>query len=357
MIGGAIVDALRARGHVVRALVRPTSQVEPLLVKGVALVMGDLNDDEALRQAVQGVDAVFHAAALLGFRTTDAALMDVNVGGTQRLLRAAQAASVGRFVHISSVAVYGPHEPPIREDTPPTPNNAYGRSKLAAEEAVWRASAAGLPVAILRPCIVYGPGDRYFTPILTQLMRLPALPLPEGGDTLIELVYASDVAEAALLAATRVAAVGQAYNITDGRPTTFRDVVETYALLTGNAPRLVSLDVDRLVQLAGVVREAVAPVAPRLAHLLQEETLDNLRHDIHYDTGKAQRQLGYAPQVGLYEGLRRALDTYDPKLLSRRSHPNLPLIVGGTAVLGGLVGAALLRRALRRGRDERVQRF
>ena len=129
MIGGAIVDALLAHGHSVRALVRAAAQVDPLILKGVDLVVGDLGDAESLRQAVQGVDAVFHAAAALGFRAGAAIMDDVNVGGTERLLAASRAAGVGRFVHISSVAVYGPHEPPIDETTPQQPNDAYGRTK------------------------------------------------------------------------------------------------------------------------------------------------------------------------------------------------------------------------------------
>ncbi len=351
MIGGAIVDALLARGHSVRALVRASAKVDPLLLKGVDLVVGDLGDAESLRQAVQGVDAVFHAAAALGFRAGAAVMDDVNAGGTERLLAASRAAHVGRFVHISSVAVYGPHEPPIDEATPQRPNDAYGRSKQAAEAAVMRAYAQGLPTVILRPCIVYGPGDRYFLPTLLQLMRLPVVPLPDGGDLLIELVYVTDVADAALLAATRAPAVGQAYNITDGRPTSLRDIIETYGLLTGHGPRIVSLDLDRLVQMSGALREALMPLAPRVAYLLDPERLANLRHDIHYDISKAERELGYAPGIGVYEGLRRALEANDPAALGGQRRPNQALVVGGALALGGLLAVAVVRRALRQ-RDE-----
>lgn len=347
MIGGAVVDALRARGHRIRALVRPSAQVDALLRQGVDVVMGDLGDEASLRQAVQGIDLVFHAAALLGFRNTAQALDDVNVAGTERLLTASRAAGVQRFIHISSVGVYGPHEPPIHEDTPQTPNNAYGRSKQRAEEAVWRAHAQGLATIILRPCIVYGPGDRYFTPIFTQLMRLPVLPLPDGGDRLIELVYVSDVAEAAMQAATRSVAIGQAYNITDGRPTTISDLIETYTMLTGQGPRIINVSVERLTQSAGVLRDALAPIAPRVAYVLRPETLANLQHDIHYDLGKAQRELGYSPQVGFYEGLRRTLEAQQPQVLRQSRVSNMPMVVAGSVVLGGLIGVALLRRAIR----------
>lgn len=353
MIGGAIVDALLARGHRVRALVRLATSIDALVLKGVDIVIGDLGDEESLRQAVQGVDVVFHAAALLGFRATPTAMDDVNGGGTQRLLAASRAANVGRFVHISSVAVYGPHEPPIDEATPQHPLDAYGRSKQAAEDAVWQAYAQGLPTVILRPCIVYGPHDRYFLPTVTQMMRLPIAPLPEGGDLLIEVVYVTDVAEAAVLAATRRQAIGQAYNITDGRATTLRDIVETYAMLAGHGPRIIDVDLKRLTQLSGALRDALLPIAPRVAYLLDPQRLANLTHDIHYDIGKAERELGYTPRIGLYEGLRRALEAYDPSWLNSQRRTNMPLAVGAAAAISGLLGVALIRRALTHRRKNR----
>lgn len=347
LVGGALVDALLAQGHSVQALVRPTAHVDDLMLRGVNLIVGDLTNEESLRQATQGVDWVFHSAALLGFGARETDMEWVNVVGTELLLAASRAARVKRFVHISSVAVYGRHDPPIREDTPQTPTSVYGRTKQAAEAAVWQAAREGLPVAVLRPAVIYGPGDRYFLPTLLKVMRLPVVPLPEGGDTLVELVYVSDVADAALLAATRQAALGQAYNITDGRPTTLRDIVDTYGLLTGYAPRIADVGAERVQQVARLAREAVAPVNPRLAHVLSSETLGNLGRDIHYDIRKAERELGYAPQVGLYEGLRRSLAADAPAALRGRN-PNLPIALGAVIALSALVGVALVRRVFRR---------
>ena len=351
MIGGAIVDLLRARGYRVRALARPTAKIDHLLVQGVDVVVGDLGDEESLRQAVQRVDVVFHAAAVLGAFANPQILDDVNSSGTARLLAACQAARVERFVHISSVAVYGPQPPPVAENAALTPNSPYGHSKLTAEQAVWRAHEAGLAVSTLRPCVVYGPGDRYFTPSLLQLMRLPVLPLPDGGDTQIELVYVTDVAQAAVQAALAPRAVGQAYNVTDGRPTSLRNIVDTYAVLTGHAPRVVDISLARLNQLAGVLRDGLTPIAPTLASLLRPDLLRNLEYDSHYPIAKAERELGYVPQVGLYEGLRRSLEAVNPNLLYRASVPNLPLLAVSGLALGGLVAGAAVRRAVQRRRQ------
>lgn len=349
LVGRAIVDALLAQGHSVQALVRPTARVDDLMLRGVNLIIGDLNNEESLRQATRGVDVVFHCAALLGFGASEADMEWVNVVGTELVLVASRAARVRRFVHLSSVAVYGPHEPPIHEDAALQPTSIYGRTKLAAEEAVWQAGREGLPVTVLRPSVIYGPGDRYFLPALLKVMRLPVIPLPDDGDTLVELVYVSDVADAALLAASRQAAIGQAYNLTDGRSTTLRDVVETFGLLTGYAPRIVDISAERLQYIASLAHEALAPVNPRLAYVLGSNMVANLGRDTHYDLRKAERDLGYAPRVGLYEGLRRALVADAPGVL-RGGNPNFPLAIGGLLVLAGLVGGVLLRRAFRRPR-------
>lgn len=349
LVGGAIVDALLAQGHSVQALVRPTARVDGLILRGVNLIIGDLNNEESLRQAVQGVDVVFHCAALLGFGASEADMEWVNVVGTELALAASRAARVSRFVHLSSVAVYGSHDPPIGEDAATRPTSIYGRTKLAAEEAVWQAEREGLPVTILRPAVIYGPGDRYFLPALLKAMRLPVVPLPDGGDALVELVYVSDVADAALQAATRTAAVGQAYNLTDGRPTTVRDIVETFGLLTGYAPRIMDISAARLQHIASLAHEAVAPINPRLAYVFGSDVVANLGRDTHYDLRKAERELGYAPRVGLYEGLRRALAADAPDAL-RGANPNFPLAVGGLLVLAGLIGSVWLRRVFRRPR-------
>lgn len=160
-VGNHLVRALVERGHHVRCTVRKTSQTESLQELGVELVEGDLTNRSGWQAAVQGVDLVFHAAARLSAprRTT---LLNVNGRGTAHLVRAcAGQPHPPVFVLVSSIAAAGPgRRGTLRtEQAPARPISNYGQSKRAAEIAVER-SASQLPSTIVRPGIVYGPGDR-----------------------------------------------------------------------------------------------------------------------------------------------------------------------------------------------------
>jgi nucleoside-diphosphate-sugar epimerase len=242
--------------------------------------------------AVDGVDVVIHCAGVVQVRGKHRDLWPVNVEATERLLEASvRAAGPSRFVHLSSVAVYGHTSPPMAEDAPKQPRGAYGRSKWAAEEALWRAHAEhGLPAVALRPCVVYGERDRHAWPSLARLSRMRLVPLPDGGARLFDLVHVSDVVEAALAAATAAPAVGHAYNLTDGEIHSYRDILDAFARFTGRRPAVVSIP---------------GPLFRLGARLIPD--LRTLGLDLHYAIDAARRDLDYRPRVGLSEGLGRML--------------------------------------------------
>ena len=171
-IGGALVRRLRTRGDEVRVLVRRTSQRAHLEALGAHVAFGDLLTGEGLDAAVDGAHAVVHLAGLTRARN-EAAFHRGNAGGTRLLVEAlSRMASPARLVHGSSLAAAGPspaHRPRNELDEP-APLSWYGRSKLAAESAV-REFAARVPAIILRPPIVYGPGDRVNLPPLLAMAR------------------------------------------------------------------------------------------------------------------------------------------------------------------------------------------
>ncbi len=165
-IGSHLIPALLARGHTVRALVRPTSDLTALRGLPVTLDLGDVREPETLRAPVQGVEIVFHLAAAL-LVPEQATFDQVNTQGTLNLLRAVeQYAGPGfrRFVLTSSLAGAGPgaDQTPLTEEAAPHPVSWYGQSKAAAEEAV-RSYADRFPVTIVRPAAVYGERERDIT--------------------------------------------------------------------------------------------------------------------------------------------------------------------------------------------------
>ncbi len=153
-----------------------------------------------------GVNVVFHLAAYLtvnapfGADSGDPAEWErykrINVDFTEALLEAARAEGVEHFVYVSSNSVYDLHAPiPTPEGAALKPGSLYGRSKVMAEGLVQAAQDEGLPTTIVRPAVIYGPGDRYFTPAALKLARMPLLPLVNGGRTLFDMVYVADVVE------------------------------------------------------------------------------------------------------------------------------------------------------------------
>jgi nucleoside-diphosphate-sugar epimerase len=293
LVGSHLIDALMTCGHEVRALVRQLTIADGLRRRGVEACLGDLTDEAVLPAAVEDRDVVVHCAGVVQTAGEHRDLWPVNVTATERLLAASATAGVRRFVHLSSVAVYGPAPQPIVEDTPKRPTGPYGKSKWAAEEAVWRHHAGGLPAVALRPCAIYGGRDRHAWPMLARLGRLPVLPLPAGGRRLLDLVHVSDVIDAVLAAATTLAAAGRAYNLTDGESHSYRDILLAYGEAAGRRPAILPIP-------SGALR-LVSRVGGRLGRL------GVLDLDVHYSIDAAVRDLGYRPRIGLREGVRRTL--------------------------------------------------
>jgi nucleoside-diphosphate-sugar epimerase len=307
-VGSHVVDRLLEQGESVRALVLEPNESESLRTRGVNAFQADLTDGADLTRALDGVDVVVHCAGIVPDRLSavPGGLWQVNLGGTEQLLAASARTGITRFVHLSSVVVYGiATSTPVTEDAAKRPIGAYSESKWAAELALWRYHAEHqLPVVAVRPCWIYGPRDQKFTPGLLRRCGQRVMVLPDGGHHLLDLVFVSDVVDAVLAAATNPQAVGRAYNITDGEKHSLREIGTVYRDITGRSPTVVTIPTKRIL-----------PALRFASHVMPGRVLGNLalglemfRHDIHYAIDAARRDLRYAPRVGLCEGLRRSLE-------------------------------------------------
>jgi len=309
LVGSAIVRALLKRQRSVRTLARDPERARVLFGPRVEIAAGDLGDAEGLRRACQGMGQVYHVAGAVDtHRHGDAEILDTNVEGTRRLLAAARATGISGLVYMSSVSVYGDGLPlGVAEDAPLNPAGIYGISKVRAERLVREAVAADLRAVIVRPCIVYGPGDRYFMPQVTQVLRLPVIPLPNGGRHLVDLVHADDLAAACLLI-MEAGQPGEAYNVTDGGHHQLGEMLRWIAEALNRSPWFPSIPwwfaarVRSLIQAAGRVWGP-----PELARLGRQE-LKGLFSDYHFDISKVAA-LGYAPRIDARAGLRSEVRT------------------------------------------------
>jgi nucleoside-diphosphate-sugar epimerase len=258
-VGGRLVDHLLARGDTVTALVRSPDRAAPLSERGVRLIAGDLANHDALATAVTGQDVIYHVAGLVG-AIDEAEFMAANRDGTANVARAARDAAVRpRFVLISSMAAGGPSRRgmPKTADGLNAPVTAYGRSKLAGESAL----TAIIPDAVIvRPPVVYGPGDRDGLLPLFKAARYGIAPMLGDGTMEISLIHVADLADAIILAATTADLCG-VYYVNHPAPTTSAELARAVAREMQQRPLLL-----RVPRWLAVVILAITGAWSRVMH-------------------------------------------------------------------------------------------
>ncbi len=222
--GCTLRDYLLERGEDVRIFDLVDSDDRP---KAVEFIGGDIRNDQAVQDACQGIDVVYHNVAQVPLAKDRELFQSVNIGGTETLLRAARHRGVTKIVHTSSSAVFGiPAKNPVDDSVEPRPLEAYGRAKLGAEQAIHRAVGEhGLDVTIIRPRTVLGHGRLGIFQILFEWIeegrRIPVL---GAGDNVYQFVHADDLAAASIRAAERPGP--SIYNIGAARYGTMRETLE-----------------------------------------------------------------------------------------------------------------------------------
>lgn len=301
-IGRHVAARLHAAGDRVRAIVRPDSPRRP--PSGVEVVHAALTYD-ALRAAIDGADVVVHIAGVISARGWQD-YADVNVAGTRELAAATQEVGA-RLIHISSLAAAGPApaDRPRTEADPCEPINDYGRSKLQGERAI--TSIEGLQWTILRPGVVYGPGDRALLPLF-RLARLGVLPDIGRRSAAYTFVFIDDLVNA-IDAAVRRAAGGAVMFVGHPTPVTTRRLA---AALSGALERRVSR-----VRVPTPIGAGAAAVGDIISALTGTRPLFNRRRwaemsAVGFVCGVAEihQRLGLEAHVDLDEGFRRTLTWY-----------------------------------------------
>ena len=214
LIGSNLVEALTVRGEHVRALVRPSSRAQRLAELGVEVRIGSLSDNATLMAATQGVDRVFHCAALVRDWGTVPDFEEANVHGVRNMLAAATRAKVSKFVFMSTSDVYGFPGQAVDETERPSPRGfPYSDTKVDGESLVWNHyRRVKLPVTVLRPATVYGPGAQLMVNTLVTGLQKRQITLIDEGEHIAGLTYVGNLVDALLLVADSEQSIGQAYN-------------------------------------------------------------------------------------------------------------------------------------------------
>lgn len=316
--GGHLAAALARRGFPVRALARPTSSpaaVAALERLGVSVARGDVLDAPSLDAAMAGQAWVLNAAGRVSDWGSLEAFERANVVGTRAVVAACQRAGVTRLVHWSSLTVLGlPRDGRTVDEGSPAPElpawDFYSRTKRAGEALVREAHGQrGLETTVIRPGAIWGPGDPVIMPRIARLLRRGLVPYIDGGRNALGLSYVDNLVEGTLLAAASPAARGQLYHLTDGELVTARDAVDGLAdALSLPRPR-VSVPFAAVYALAATIEQAARAVGSARPPPLTRYGARFMACDCRYDIGKARRELGYAPAVGLREGLARVAES------------------------------------------------
>ncbi len=311
-IGRSLVRQLRERGDAVVALVRDAGRAGPLHEIGCDIVEVDLGSAtaEPLRSAMDRADAVFHLAG--SYRvgipaTAHASMFQANVGSTRAVLDVAAGAGVARMIYVSTANVYGDTHGRVVDETyrrpqPPMFLSYYDETKYLAHLAAEERVAAGAPILIALPGMVYGPDDHsQIGATIRQAMagRLPVLFAPDLGGNLVQV---DDVAAGILLIHDK-GSIGEEY-VLGGEIATMHEVVRRAASVAGKRPPLLSAPswlLHVVTPLGGLI-DRVAPNAPNLREMARAS--DGVTY--WATDAKARVELDYAPQ-DLEAGLRTLL--------------------------------------------------
>jgi nucleoside-diphosphate-sugar epimerase len=306
-IGSHLAAELVKRGYDVSCLVRRTSRTAGLDGLAVNRVIGDTRDRTSLDAAVKGKDVVFHLAGTIS-APDKTAYFEVNTEGTRNLVEACLASAPGlrKFVFVSSISAAGPSPCGTApdEDGACRPVSDYGRSKLAAEEVVL-AARDRLPVTIIRPPNVLGPGQKELADSI-RLIGRRIKPLIGTAETRTSVVSVSDLVRALILAAEDPRSQGRTYYVTDGGAYTWREIADAIAEALGVRHLYVPLPFA-----AQYVVAAVAEAAARLRETKPLITRDYVaaarRWCWVYDSSRIRRELGFAPEMDMRAAVRAAV--------------------------------------------------
>jgi dihydroflavonol-4-reductase len=308
--GSHLARGLAAHGYQVRALVRNAERAADLAGPGIELSAGDLRDRDAMRIAVQSIDVVYHVAAVYRQAgTSGREYRAINAEAVATLVEAAAEAGVGRFVHCSTVGVHGDVEhPPANEDAPLRPGDVYQETKLEGERMAREASArTGLPLAIVRPTGIYGPGDRRLLKLFRSVAHRRWVTLGRG-EIFYHLTYIDDLVEGFRLCGDRPEAAGRTYILAGPEVVTLNELVSLIADEAGvKRPRL-HLPIAPF-WVAGTLCETIC-IPLGLEPPLYRRRVDFFTKSRAFDITRARQELGYSPTIGLREGIRRTLTWY-----------------------------------------------
>ena len=304
-VGRQLVEALLKRGEKVRIM--DIDRGVGLI--GVEIVTGDMRDRDEVKRAMDGVEAVYHLAAVVDDKPSPRKLMyDVNVNGTKNLL---EFSSGKKVIYLSSAAVYGVpmRENPASEGTPTRPTNFYGKTKAIAEKLVLEKGGV-----VLRAPVIFGPGFNEGFDFVTARIEKGKMQLIGDGNNRIQWLHVKDLI-AALLLAKDAGKPGEVYLIAGGEAKTQAELFSLLAKYLNVAPPNKKASKLLVAFMANymALRAKLSGKAPKLL----PEYINRITDNRQFDISKARSELGFKPEMSYELAAKEIVSEYLTKKSSK----------------------------------------
>jgi len=311
-LGKYVIEELAEHGYQVRAFGRNSKVGRSLENSSVSFFKGDLTKADDVLEACKGMDLVVHAGALSTIWGAWEDFYHANVLGTKYVLEACRQTGIQRLVYVSSPSIYAAPKDQlaIKESDAPEENNLnnYIRSKLASEKLF--KDYPDVPSIILRPRGLFGIGDTSILPRVINLSQKIGVPLIGDGRQLMDMTCVENVALAIRLAIEASEAKGEVYNITNGEPRAFRDLLEESLTGLGYPIKYRKIPASLLSGIANSLEFIYKTLNLKGEPPLTRYTYYLLRYSQTLDISKVERELGYHPKISISEGIEQYVQDY-----------------------------------------------
>lgn len=311
--GKHLVQYLCEKKKIVRVIVRDKRKIEDLKhFENLEIIEGDITNSDIINSTMKDVNKVFHVAAI--YRTagiSDQVYWDTHVKATELLMHAALDEGVKRFVHTSTVGVHGDIanlDSRAHEKSPYSPGDIYQRTKLEAELKVHEFyKEKGLPLTVIRPTAIYGPGDLRLLKMFKIASKFVS-PVIGDGEIKYHMVYIDDLIQGFILASEVDEAVGEAFIIGGEEIFTLNELLATISEILNKSKMKIHLPIKPFQMLGTIMEKIFIPLG--ISPPIYRRRVDFFTKSRAFDISKAKKILNYKPKTPLNEGLLKTAEWY-----------------------------------------------
>jgi len=311
-VGSHLMEELDKKGFSLNALVRRHWLGSlPSWLNNAEIIYGDITDTKSVRNAVKGVDVVFHLASLLGrwqSEFDESEYYRINVKGTKLLINECLREGVDHFVYLSTAGVMGRLKKiPADENHPLSPRFPYEKSKYFAELALKKSILKKkFPATIIRSTHIYGPRDKNTIKVFRIIKKIGIFPLIGGGNNLFQPLYVEDLVKGIILCMHKNdASIGKTYLVAGKEIFTYREFILLSAKVLGVPIKTVLIS-ERLAKLMASVIENMG-TAFNFEPLLTRSRVEFFSKDQIYKIEKIHKEIGFIPETDIETGLQKMI--------------------------------------------------